>query len=105
MRVGENYDCKILLFGIAVDLSDEKAMKQRRFLFETTPRELLICETVDELAVGDRRVLQTTSGGNTYYVTIEDAADLKDKSKFDFRWSRNDIIQVDDIIHPDFLRH
>ena len=42
MQVGEIYECKILLFGLAFDLSDE-AIEQNRSLCETTAREMIIC--------------------------------------------------------------
>lgn len=104
MQVGGIYDCKILLFGIAVDLSDEAAIKQSRIMCETTDRELFICETIDNnFSVGNRNFLQIMSDGNTYYVAINDVGALNDISKFAFRCSRKDLIQVDDIIHPRYL--
>ncbi|MCI7691938.1 MAG: hypothetical protein MSR67_06075 [Oscillospiraceae bacterium] len=104
MQVGSVYDCKILLFGIAIDLSDEEAIEQSRILCKTSERELLVCETVDENCfVGNRKLLQVISGGNIYYVDINDAAALNDCRRFVFRFSRKDLIQVDDVVHPSFL--
>ncbi len=104
MQVGGIYDCKILLFGIALDLSDEDAIEQSRIMCETTDRELLVCETVDNnFSVGNFKVLQTISDRNIYYVAINDVGALNDISRFVFRCSRKDLIQVDDIIHPRYL--
>ena len=56
MQVGSVYDCKILLFGIAFDLSDDEAIEQSRILCRTTARELLVCETIDSnFSVGNRK--------------------------------------------------
>lgn len=104
MQVGSVYDCKILLFGIAIDLSDEEAIEQSRILCRTTARELLVCETIDSYSsVGNRKLLQVISDGNIYYVDINDAAALNDCRRFVFRFSRKDLIQVDDVVHPSFL--
>ena len=104
MQVGSVYDCKILLFGIAIDLSDEEAIEQSRILCRTTARELLVCETIDENCfVGNRKFLQVKSDGNIYYVDINDAVALNDCRRFVFRCSRKDLIQVNDVIYPGFL--
>ena len=44
MQIGGIYNCKRFLFGIAIDLSDEDAIKQSRIICETTDRELFVCE-------------------------------------------------------------
>ena len=68
MQIGGIYDCKILLFGIAIDLSDEDAIKQSRIMCETTDRELFVCETIDNnFSIGNRNFLQIISNGNIYY--------------------------------------
>lgn len=103
MQVGEIYECKILLFGLAFDLSDD-AMEQNRIICETTDRELLLCNTVDTyLFVGNLEVISVVNNGNIYYVAANDIKDLKDKTHFIFRYSRKDLIQVDDIISPRYL--
>ena len=104
MQIGGIYNCKIFLFGIAIDLSDEDAIKQSRIICETTDRELFVCETIDNnFSIGNRNFLQTISNGNIYYIAISDAEALNDISRFVFRCSRKDLIQVDDIIHPRYL--
>lgn len=103
MQIGGIYDCKILLFGIAVDLSDEAAIKQSRIMCETTDRELFVCETIDNnFSVGNRKFLQIISDGNIYYIAINDVETLNDISRFVFRCSRKDLIQVNDVIYPGF---
>lgn len=104
MQVQNIYNCKILLFGRAFDLSNKEAIEQSQRLCQTTGRELLVCETIDNnFSVGNRKFLQIISNGNIYYVAIKDVEALNDSSRFVFRCSRMDLIQVDDIIHPRYL--
>ena len=104
MQVQNIYNCKILLFGRAFDLSNKEAIEQSQRLCQTTGRELLVCETIDNsFSVGNRNFLQIISDGNIYYVAIKDVEALNDSSRFVFRCSRMDLIQVDDIIHPRYL--
>lgn len=104
MQVENMYDCKILLFGRAFDLTNKEAIEQSQRLCRTTDRELLICETVkNNFSVGNRKFLQIISDGNIYYVAINDVEALSDISRFVFRCSRKDLIQVNDVIYPSFL--
>ena len=103
MQVGDIYECKILLFGLAFDLVDD-AMEQNRILCETTARELIICEAVGgSISVGNLEVISVINNGNIYYVTTDDIRNIKDNNRFAFRCSRKDLIQVDDIISPRYL--
>ena len=103
MQVENMYDCKILLFGRAFDLSNKEAIEQSQRLCRNTDRELLICETINNnFSVGNRKFLQIKSDGNIYYAAINDAAALNDISRFAFRCSRKDLIQVNDVIYPGF---
>ncbi len=104
MQIGAIYDCKILLFGLAFDLSDEEAMEQNRILCETTSRELIICEAVESMFVGNVEVISVMNNGNVYYVATDDIKNIKDTKRFAFRFSRKDLIQVNDIISPRYLR-
>ena len=104
MQIGALYECKILLFGLAFDLSDEEAMEQNRILCETTSRELIICEALENMFVGNLEVISVMNNGNVYYVATDDIKNIKDKKRFAFRFSRKDLIQVDDVISPRYLR-
>ena len=104
MRVGDIYDCKILLFGVAFELSDE-TMEQNRSLCEISGRELIVCDVVDlDLSVGELRVIKVNYNKNEYYIAADDVKNIKDIKRFIFRCSRKDLIQVDDIISPRYLR-
>lgn len=41
--------------------------------------------------------------GNVYYVSKKDIKGLKNIDRFVFRSSRKDLIQVNEIIHPQYL--
>ena len=92
MQIGAIYDCKILLFGLAFDLS------------ETTEQNCIICETVGKnLTIGNLEVLQVVNDGNLYYIAMNDVKGLKDIDRFVFDFARKDLIQVDDVISPRYL--
>lgn len=92
MQVGGIYDCKILLFGIAYDLS------------EVNEESCIICETIGwDLSIGNFKVLRVENNGNIYYVAMDDVKNIKNINRFAFDFSRKDLIQVDDIIHPRYL--
>ena len=92
MKIGCKYECKILLFGLAYDLS------------EVNEESCIICETIGwDLSIGNLKVLQVENNGNIYYVAINDVEELSDISRFIFRCSRKDLIQVNDVIYPSFL--
>lgn len=92
MKIGEIYDCKILLFGNAFDLSDH------------TTQNSIVCETVKQnFSIGKLEVVQISNNKDTYFVAADDIRNLKDLSQFAFDFSRKDLIQVNDIIHPTYL--
>lgn len=92
MQVGDIYDCKILLFGLAYDLS------------EVNEESCIICETIGwDLSIGNFKVLRVENNGNIYYVAMDDIKNIKNINRFAFDFSRKDLIQVDDIIHPRYL--
>ena len=92
MKIGCKYECKILLFGLAYDLS------------EVNEESCIICEIIGwDLSIGNLKVLQVENNGNIYYVAMDDVKNIKNINRFAFDFSRKDLIQVDDIIHPRYL--
>ncbi|MCH5196262.1 MAG: hypothetical protein J1F28_06085 [Oscillospiraceae bacterium] len=110
MKVGEKYDCKLLLFGLAFDY-DREVLEQRRVRMEhrlasdpNSPLELLICETIDSnIKVGHLEGISVMCDGNVYYVPKKDIKGLKNINRFIFDSSRKDLIQVNEIIAPHYL--
>lgn len=93
MQIGGIYKCKILLFGRAIDLSED--MNQNCILCETINRKLIL---------GNLEIIPVVNNGNIYYVARKDIKNVKDINHFAFNCSRKDLIQVDEIISPRFLR-
>ena len=92
MKIGGIYECKILLFGIAYDLSG------------VIEQNCIICETKGwNLTIGNLKVLQVENDGNIYYVAMDDVKNIKNINRFAFDFSRKDLIQVDEIISPRYL--
>ena len=55
MKIGCKYECKILLFGLAYDLS------------EVNEESCIICEIIGwDLSIGNLKVLQVENNGNIY---------------------------------------
>lgn len=59
MKIGCKYECKILLFGLAYDLT------------EVNEESCIICETIGwDLSIGNLKVLQVENKENIYYVKL-----------------------------------
>ena len=93
MQICGIYECKILLFGRAFDLS------------ETMEENCILCKAIgQELTVGRLKIIPVVNNENLYYVATKDIKNIKDVSRFAFDFSRKDLIQVDEIIAPKLLR-
>ena len=89
MRLGEIYDCKIKLFGNVIDKEAEGST---------------FCRITDEnVMVGKRNLVKVETDEGTYYVLEKNVKDHKKEGYFYFLTTRKDLIQVDDVIHGDYL--
>lgn len=89
MRIGQRYNCKIKLFG-------------RPMAFQTNAT--MNCKFIDKKAVvGRKQMVEVQIGSERYYITKQSVDKYLDLDSFDFWITRKDLIQVDDIIHPDYL--
>ena len=89
MEVGKKYDCKIELFG------DAKPSKMG---------EEVHCYVVrDSVLVGNRRRVEVKVGEDIYYVPRSDVEDQLKNGEFEYYYTRKDLIQVDNVIHGDYL--
>lgn len=85
MKVGETYDCKIYLFG------------EQKF-------EGLEFKYIRDVIVGDRTLVEVSNDlEDIYFVEKNKIETLKVGETFNFNYTRKDIIQVNDKIHPDFI--
>ena len=93
MKVGERYECKIVLFGRPIKPGEEM------------DEYCMVCRQVGPMEkLGLYYILPVESEGNIYYITDDDAEEIGDTAEFIFHSTRRDLIQVDDVIAPDFLR-
>lgn len=88
MKVGQLYNCKIELFG---NFSDQS--------------EGVKCQIVKlNTMIGLRNMTQIMIDGDIFYVCAElPKGDTGNKNMY-INFTRKNLIQVDDVIHEDFLR-
>jgi len=84
MRIGVAYDCKIYLLGRVDDCGkDFKVLKG--------------------VIIGTRKLVKIQDVvGNVFYVDRNIMKNMEVKEFIKFKYTRKDVIQVNDIIHPDF---
>ena len=89
MKIGDIYDCKIKLFGTVTDSTTDEGM---------------FCRVLEEkVMLGKRKLVKVESNKGVYFISHEVVKDHKDKGYFYFWCTRKDLIQVNDIIHADYL--
>lgn len=89
MEVGKKYDCKILLFGRTVSASASKK---------------ILCQVVrDNVICGEAHLVEVSVNGDRYYIHRSDVEDAIKNGEFYYSIIRKDLIQVDDVIHGDYL--
>ena len=92
MKVGEQYECKILLFGRPLKPGEE------------LDEYCMVCRQVGPMEkLGLYNILPVESERNIYYITDDDAEEIDNISEFVYVATRKDLVQVDDVISPRFL--
>lgn len=91
MKANELYECKIKLFGKIVNKLSNK----------TT----ILCTIEDDNCfIGGKEFVKIKTFSNDVYYILKSEFDGKNiKNEFYFDSSRKDILQVNDIIHPDCI--
>ena len=89
IQEGKIYDCKIELFGDFVDKSTESST------------EVTILET--GVTIGKYRYFKVLINSDIYFILESDAKGHEIKPKMHYKFTRKDLIQVDDMIHGDCL--
>ena len=93
MKVGERYECKIMLFGGPLEPDEEITEK------------CMVCRQIGPMEkLGLYNIIPVESGGNIYYITDDDAEEIGNIDEFVYVTTRKDLVQVDDVISPNFLR-
>lgn len=83
------YNCKIKLFGnVSNEMQDEAVLCK------------IICKNA---VVGTKNMVQVLVENDEYYIPVKKVAHISDINYFYFKYTRKDLIQVNEIIHADFL--
>lgn len=89
MMIGQQYECKIMLFGKPVPVKVNGSVT---------------CKVVNkEVVVGRRTMVEIQANGGMYYVEKRDVTNYLNQDEFEFYFTRKDLIQVEDVIHADLL--
>ncbi len=89
MKKNHCYNCKIKLFGKLVEENTDNA---------------LFCKIVNnEVYVGKKQMAEVVIGDSLYYIPKSRISNLRKNESFYFACARKDLIQVDDVIHADYL--
>ena len=92
MKVGERYECKILLFGRPLKPGEE------------LDEYCMVCRQIGPMEkLGLYNILPVESEGNIYYITDDDAEEIDNISEFVYVATRKDLVQVNDVITQRFL--
>ena len=89
MKQGERYECKIKLFG-RLGLPEDS--------------DLLACTVLERrVPVGVRKMAKVQVGQDIYYILEKELNDVGDVDVIYYSSSRRDLIQVDNVLHADYL--
>lgn len=89
ITIGKEYECKIKLFGTVVQNMQNKTV---------------ICKIISKNEkVGTKEMVKVLVDNNEYYIPRKKVEKDLDKEEFLFRYTRKDLIQVDNILHSDML--
>lgn len=88
MEEGKTYDCKIKLFGDVVEKESATSVEIRI----TNPT----------VFIGKKPMIEVQIDEDIYYIPRSKADNAELNDRLFFRFSRKDLIQVDDVIHNDY---
>ena len=88
IKIGKSYNCKMKLFGEVVNSNINAAV---------------LCKIISrDIMIGSWKMLKVLIGQDEYYIPQNKLKNL-DINSFYFKYSRKDLIQVDNVIHADLL--
>ena len=89
LTIGKEYECKIKLFGNADQNMQDKTV---------------ICKILSKNEmVGTKEMVKVLVENDEYYIPRKKVEKYLDKEMFFFRYTRKDLIEVDNILHSDML--
>ena len=72
---------------------------------EEITEKCMVCRQIGPMEkLGLYNIIPVESGGNIYYITDDDAEEIGNIDEFVYVTTRKDLVQVDDVISPNFLR-
>ncbi|HDM9257944.1 TPA: hypothetical protein P0377_000785 [Listeria innocua] len=87
MEIGKEHDCKIKLFGEPTATKSKKSVD---------------CTVIDDnVMIGNVLLVKISVDNNIYYVSQEKVVPYLSARRFEFEFTRKDLIQVDDVVHED----
>lgn len=89
LKLQNTYNCKIKLFGNVVQEMQESTVLCK-----------IICRNA---VVGIKNMVQVLVENDEYYIPIKNVTHISDIDYFYFKYTRKDLIQVNEVIHGDFL--
>ena len=90
MQVGEKYDCKIELFG--------------KFSEEMSDSSIEVKTNSQILTLGKKCMIVVQAGKDIYYVPQSKYLKTNTNDSAFLSYTRKDLIQVDSVVHADYLR-
>lgn len=89
LTIGKQYECKIKLFGNVVQDMQDKTV---------------ICKILSKNEIiGRKEMVKVLVEKNEYYIPRKKVEKYLDKEMFLFRYTRKDLIEVENILHSDML--
>ena len=88
MELQKQYQCKIKLFGEIVEQKEDA----------------ILCNIIDkDIFVGKKSMIKVLVCSDEYYLPVDNVMDVINGDWFYYKISRKDLIQVNDIVHGDYL--
>lgn len=89
LTIGKQYECKIKLFGNVVQDMQDKTV---------------ICKILSKNEIiGRKEMVKVLVEKNEYYIPRKKVEKYLNKEMFLFRYTRKDLIEVENILHADML--
>ena len=89
MKIGDEYECKIKLFGNVVSNIQEN---------------VVLCKLVNtSIMIGSKKMVMVLIENDAYYIPEKKLNKILNTDKFYFKYTRKDLIAVNNIIHADLL--
>ena len=88
-KIGDEYECKIKLFGNVVSNIQEN---------------VVLCKLVNtSIMIGSKKMVMVLIENDAYYIPEKKLNKILNTDKFYFKYTRKDLIAVNNIIHADLL--